>query len=101
MTTLTEKQARLKLLENEIKEQEMNLQYKQSKLWKTKLVTGLLIVITVLHIANYKETQKELEVVVKDQADLLEQLKQQQYMAGIQKYLKSNSIEIRLQEVVD
>lgn len=54
--SLTEKQARLKLLENEIKEQEMNLKYKQSKLWKTKMVTGLLILFTVLHIASYRDS---------------------------------------------
>eukprot|EP00347_Sterkiella_histriomuscorum_P001478 403371882 len=56
---IAEKEAKLKILQNEIKEQEMVLESKRNKLFKTKVVSLMLVIIAVLHVFNYHEIQKE------------------------------------------
>ena len=54
------------MLENDIKEEEMNLEHKKNKLFKTKVVSLMLVVIAILHVFNYHETQKELTVAIRN-----------------------------------
>lgn len=62
---IAEKEAKLKMLQNEIREQELTLESKRNRLFKTKVVSLMLVIIAVLHVFNYHEVQRELSETVR------------------------------------
>lgn len=91
----------MKILENDIREQECNLEHRKSKLWKTQFTTGVLFIVTLLHIANYRETHDELSVIIKDQASLTNQLIKQKEFQKIAPHMQALRVELRVQGVME
>ena len=71
---IQEKKSRLNMLDDQIKEQKMTIEYNKKKLWKTQLGVAFLLLITVIHVATYREVKSNLETLVKDQTEILDRL---------------------------
>jgi hypothetical protein len=95
------KKARAKQMEAEIKEQEMTLLHKKSKLWRTQVVTLLLVLITVLQCVNFQQIQQDHREERIHHQKLVDMTKKAYYFAGLEKRLDAENYEIRLQALVD
>ena len=84
------------MLDDQINEQKMTLDYNKKKLWKTQLGVAFLLLITLIHVATYREVKSELDTLVKEQTEILDSLEKKEYFKKISMRIKSEKIEIRL-----